>query len=79
MKWPWQKRRKPMQTTIPAPPGDSGDDLRRAHAAATAAQEALSRAHARRPAVNATGLALAQTNSRNHLAQLVHDALRSGS
>lgn len=69
-----------MQTTIPAPAGDHTDDeLRRAHAASRAAQEALSRAHARRPAVNATSAALAQTMSRNHLAQLVHDALRSGS
>ena len=83
MKWPWQKGRKPVQTTRATPPAVDDDapseDLRQAREAVTAAREAYLRAHARRPAVAATGRALERTNSRNHLAELVRGALGSGS
>jgi type II secretory pathway pseudopilin PulG len=65
-----------------APPATDeapSEELRRAHSAVNAAQEAYRRAHARRPAVTATGRALERTNSRNHLADLVRGALGSGS
>jgi len=82
MKWPWQRGRKPVRTTItpPAVTGDeASDDLRKAREAALAARDAYLRAQARRPAVAATGRALERTNSRNHLAELVRGALGSGS
>lgn len=83
MKWPWQKGRKPVRTTIVLPSTVDADapseDLQKARAAVRAAREAHQRAAARRPAVAATGQALSRTNSRNHLAELVRGALGNGS
>lgn len=82
MKWPWQRGREPVQTTI-EPPALADDapsvDLQEARQAAIAAHEAYLRAQERRHAVAATGRALERTNSRNHFAELVRGALGSGS
>lgn len=80
MKWPWQRRRTPVQK----PRADTHDeapseDLQRAKAALSAARESLEHARARRPKVTATGIALERQMSRNHLAELIHNALGSGS
>ena len=84
MKWPWkaQKQEEPMRSpTVTAVAADKApsEDLQRGRAALQAAEHAYRRAAARRPAVEAAGQDLARTISRNHLAELVRDALGSGS
>lgn len=54
-------------------------DLTRARNAAKQAERTLRLVQARRPEVIAAGQALERVTTRNHLAELVHKALGSGS
>jgi len=80
MKWPWRRKEAPVVVSTPVPADEAvTDDLARARAAHRAALAAQAAAARRAPAVAAAGHAIQRELSRNGFAELVRNALGSGS